>query len=300
MARYRRDFLVPYLHDICALYLADQKLEKIIFRKEELIRQYRGRRYVPKPTEPHYESESGNLIAVGGLVFAIMGVIALIQIYYNPNGIGQMPMGVAIFVCLFWTVLGGWVYAAVSKKITKAQEKNESLKMQYEQALLDYEKEIERAEQERTNRLPLIPKVEKEIRALQNERAKAKQTLRYVYGANIIPSHYRNFYAAIFLYDWFSHGGSDDMDMALNTFVLEEIKDRLDIIIEQQSQMILNQRVMLARQQKNMDDQERHNALMRRKIDRIHATQEERLHYDRMIEANTAANAYFAAANYFK
>ena len=133
-----------------------------------------------------------------------------------------------------------------------------------------------------------------------NEINRINTVLNRVYNANVIPYQYRNMYASVYLYDYFSGSREDDLALALNTFVLEQIKERLDVIIEQQSEMILNQRIMIAKQEKTIQLQQAHTAMMQNKLNQIVASNEERNQYLRMIEGNTAATAYFAAADYIR
>lgn len=142
--------------------------------------------------------------------------------------------------------------------------------------------------------------MKKQMENLSAERNKIAKALNEVYAANIIPSHYRDMYAAVYLYDFFSTSRSDDLDMALNTYVLEQIKDKLDVIIEKQHTSILNQRLILANQQRSLEEQRAHNAYMRQKIYQIASSIEEQNQYLAMVESNPAATAYFAAANYLR
>ena len=142
--------------------------------------------------------------------------------------------------------------------------------------------------------------INSEITKIDNELKTVQSIINEVYGANIIPRYYRNKYVAVYLYDFFSTSRSNDLDMALNIFVLEQIKDRLDVIIETQQEQILNQRMIMANQRKSIEEQREHNAHMRKKACRIAADVEEQNQYLAMIESNTAATAYFAAANYLK
>ena len=121
-----------------------------------------------------------------------------------------------------------------------------------------------------------------------------------VYNANIIPAQYRNIYAAVYLYDWFSTSGADDMDHALSMFVLEEIQSKLDRIIANQEEMIINQEILIANQRKSIEEQRAHNSIVQSKIATLQATQDEQLRYIQMTEAETAACAYFAAADYIR
>ena len=122
--------------------------------------------------------------------------------------------------------------------------------------------------------------------------------MRQVYSANVIPGQYRNLYAAVYLYQYFGQSQADDLDLVLNTFVLEQIKAKLDVVIQQQSEAILNQRIMLANQEKTMEAQQKHAAMLESKLSRMEASDEERNQYLSMIESNTATTAYFATAQY--
>ena len=86
--------------------------------------------------------------------------------------------------------------------------------------------------------------------------------------------------------------------MALNMFVLEEIKEKLDRIIANQKEIILNQYLQLAEQRRSLELQEEHTSMMESKLNQINASNEERNTYLAMIESNTATTAYFATANY--
>ena len=121
-----------------------------------------------------------------------------------------------------------------------------------------------------------------------------------LYSANIIPTMYRDSYAAVYLYDWFSTGNSDNMDHALSMYVLEQIKSRLDRIIDNQSQMILNQSIMMANQVRSMEQRKQYENQMKMKLNRLQTTADEQLRYTRMIEANTAVLTFFANADYLK
>ena len=93
---------------------------------------------------------------------------------------------------------------------------------------------------------------------------------------------------------------ADDLDHALSMFVLEEIKAKLDRIIENQKEIIFNQYQIASNQQKFMEQQQRHSAMMHAKLDQIQANNEERNAYLHMIESNTATTAFFATADYIR
>lgn len=303
MARYNRDFLVPYLHDLCALYLAERKLKNDIWQTSQKI-QYCSREHYPSvPREPKEQPISGwtwFLLIFGG--FWIMGgLYMMLVLVADPSGIGSMPLeaGWAISsVALF--ILGVAPLCLGIQEYREIEKRNIRAKSQYKIEVDRYTRAVEQACRDNEHNVKQLPILRRKLRGQEAELEKTLDVRRFVYGANVIPKHYRDFYATVFLYDWFAHGGSDDLDMALNTYVLEEIKARLDRIIEQQSEMILNQRLILAKQQESINAQNQHSDMMRRKLNRIQATEDERLSYERMTETNTAVTAFFAAANYLK
>lgn len=302
MARYNRDFLIPYLHDLCALYLAEHKLENDIRQTKERIQYCSYEHYPSAPREPKEETISGGtwfVLIFGG--FWIIGGLALMSAIIRGEEIGTMPLEVAwsmAFIALFLFGVAP-LYFGINE-YREIDKKNKNAQRKYEKSVDAYSRAMERAYIDNDRNAKQLPALKNQLCNQNAELERAQNLKRFVYGVNIIPTHYRNFYATVFLYDWFAHGISNDLDMALNTFVLEEIKERLDQIIEQQAEMILNQRLMLAKQQESIDNQNHHNDMMRRKLDRLQATEDEHLHYDRMIEANTAVTAFFAAATYLK
>ena len=192
-----------------------------------------------------------------------------------------------IFGGIMEVIMGGVKFANVTKE-------NQCKREAYNYELAAYQEIQRKNDKERK----AIPGIVNEMRECRIEIERVKEVLRRVYYANIIPGHYRNMYAAVFLYDWFSTGRSDDLDMALNMFVLEEIKEKLDRIIKNQEEIILNQYLQLAEQRRTLELQEEHAAMMESKLNQINASNDERNTYLAMIESNTAVTAYFTTANY--
>lgn len=283
MARYNREFLVPYLNNLCALHLAKDRLmccyDRARCDRSELEH---GPRF-EKPQWPEPE-DVGDTITITLVLGLLAGFLFL--------GSDVAPSLRAVFLPLLCACLVG-IFLLWSRLFLRYARRKHT----FQKAYIAYEarcrKWREDAEKEKS-------KLDNQMHEYQEEINRIDMVLKQVYSANIIPSMYRNKYAAVYLYDWFGTSGADDLDHALSMYVLEEIKARLDRIIEQQSEMILNQRLMLAKQQESIDAQNRHSDMMRSKLDQLQATEEERLRYERMTEANTAATAYFAAATYLK
>lgn len=73
------------------------------------------------------------------------------------------------------------------------------------------------------------------------------QLLSRGYAVDLIPLQYRTPRCIFYLYNWFHAGTSDDLSIALNTF-MHESAERLDRLMSRQGREILKQRTALARQ----------------------------------------------------
>ena len=291
MAKYNREFLVPYLQNVCALHLADKKIDNQLFplmnRESRLIS---GVHPIDCPTKPKRYKSIEEDFSRG---CALLGI-----------GLGLFFILISLRDISFLTILG-WFFVfcgaicAVGTLIMYLKSRKDYLKeMRWYKERLQKNEEAQRYNARVRERE--LPQVQSAIKKWSRESGRVTSLLKEAYSVNIIPSRYRNIYAAVYLYDWFSTSQADDLDMALNMFVLEEIKEKLDRIIENQMDIILNQRLMLANQQRSLEQQQRHSNMMRAKLNQIAASNEERNTYLRMIESNTAATAYFAAADYIR
>ena len=290
MSSYDRAFLVPYLRDICTLHLAKKKVEETIqaARQEiEDIQQNALSNVEPPRLEkyigPQDMSGSGFELGCAGMILMISGLCVMFS-----GSIGALAAACVIaFIGVGVTI---YSLGERTRNNAKIQARND-------------EKEMEHALQEIAALVVTEPEteaIEASIRMYYREIAKIDELLLELYAVNVIPRWYRDMYPAVYLDDWFSNGRSDDLDMALNTFVLEQIKDKLDVIIQNQSEELLNQRIMIANQFTAMDQQERHHRELMDKLDRMECNDEERNTYMKMMSSNIAANAYFSAANYLK
>lgn len=292
MAKYDREFLVPYLEDVCALHLSKQKLIGMIgYSKREIERiQKNAVNAVEAPKLEAYRTDAdldGFGMGCLGVTCGIFALIALFAFIFTQS-VGALLLALILGALeLIWITKFLGAEDAANKKI---KERND-------------EKEADHALSQLAALAVVEPKVEavkKRIRTYEAEIGKVDNLLEKLYGVNVIPRWYRDLYPAVYLYDWFSNSRADDLDLALNTLVLEQIKDKLDTIIQNQSEMIINQRIMIANQRKTIDQIERHNERLMSKLNQIGASVEDQNMYLGMIEANTAASAYFAAANYLK
>lgn len=293
MAKYDSDFLGRYMQNVCSLHLAKEELQGKISILKRDIWALKDEECPQMPDSPELINQPilswifmiicvvASMPFIGGAVFVVFqGIIGM------TIGLG-VPLGIVavIFLC---------VAANQYEKIKCVFDSNREMMEQYE----DICRSLPRRIAEWEGRQALVPPMEQECSQLLDDYLEADRLLNMVYSANVIPFHYRNTYAAMYLYEYFSNSQEDDITIALNTFVLEQVKEKLDKVIKNQARIILNQRVFLANQEKSLEQQREHYAKMEAKIDRMKAGEEERKQYLKMIESNTAVTAYFSTANW--
>ena len=295
MARLNRDFLVPYLQDICSLHLLNYKLDA---RARELGRAIWRLENDPKPKGPCMPSDEE--IPIGSVLALIFCGGALIL---DAIGIVVMLIGVGGFLgCLLALAVGfgGLIlfsFAAESyDKIQSVREKNQRAWDTYHRECDSLDKRVEQWRERRSELTPL----KSELAGTAIEKGKVNSLLSKAYSANVIPNQYRNIYAAIYLYQWFEGSSEDDIGMALNTFVLEQVKEKLDRVIENQASIMLGQRMMLANQARSLEQQEEHNSIMRAKVDALQVSVEEQSKYIQMMESTEECSVYFADGEYIR
>ena len=297
MARYDREFLVPYLQNVCAAHLAKRR---VIRDQSKLGRELDRQNNISRNggiENPIYPNRHSVMTAerfwalLLGIVFIGLFLVSLCAHIISPAPAGFFAFIVIICLGAGLPCLIGSIYL-----ISRDMKSNNQMIQAYNNAVI-------RTNQERKQNIAkansAIPGLQQQFNQCESELNRLRNLQEKLYGANIIPRQYRNVYAAMYLYDWFSTSGADDLDHALSMFVLEEIKERLDKVIDNQTDMLLNQQIMIANQYRSIELQERHQSELVSKLNRIEASNEERNRYLGMIEGNTATIAYFSAAEYY-
>lgn len=285
MIKLNRAFLVPYLQNLCAIHLAKRRLANRYSTLKSRIDVCRKGKRNPLPASPDKEKIGGGTIICFALgIFFMSGFFTMLK----EDGFSSLTF--FLFMCMAASLgIGIWNCYDVMRN-------NEANRVCYSRKMQEYDYiKSQNAEEAKK-----IPALEAELRHCEQEMNRIDTLLRSAYEVNIIPRGYRDVYTALYLNEWFSTGISDDLDHALSMFVLEEIKDRLDTVIRNQSEQMLNQRIMIANQYKSMDQQEAYARDMRTKLSSIQATMDEQLYYERMIESEIRTTAYFVASDYIK
>lgn len=293
MAKYNRDFLVPYLEDVCALYMCEEILLVRAFGVQKQIVNAEAGKTIDPPAYPNYEGKwtDANIGGIFGSAMFIVGALFVMSL---------VPWAVITIICLGTITLFGWLLISTIRNIKRISDENALREIRYNSEYAQYIKKKKEIDAQNEINRKKIPKLRDEFVRYNTDIKKCQEVLNQVYQANVLPMQYRNKYVAMYLYDYFKYSRLDDLDAAINTCVLEQIKDKLEEMIEMQAQTIVNQRIMIANQRMAIEEQREYANHMKQKAKMITDNLEEQNLYLSMIESNTAATAFFAAADYLR
>ncbi len=291
MASYDRRLLVPYLQDVCSSELLCSHIEKEIGQCNRDIASLENtlQQRIIDPCSP--EKEDFKSEHMGPCIFWMIVFIAVTIIGCL---IGANILGIPI-------MLGGGIFA-LSFGIV-AWDENQQSKNKLEAALQNYYRILEVNKQNRAK----IPQFQNNLYQRRQDLTKLME--RYsdaeilrdnIYSVNIIPSKYRDKFAAYYLYDYFRTSRENDLDKIIQTLLLDEIKQKLDKIIAQNEEIALVQRYQVALQEsQNKAIAENHREQLQQ-IAQLESNQELQLDYQRMIAANQEVTNFFLAADYIE
>ena len=288
MALVRREFFVPYVQNLYALHLLRRKLKKRIDSIKYEIEAVNKGQPEPSPRKANYE-QPWNEKRIVGIILAI--VWAAIWIF-TPKDVASFNLFGYVMIAVSVAIIGFSVYGA---KCDSDYNKYETAR--YEQESCEAKRIHDMNVQNRERKLPELWHELEESRAAYEE---TSRVLLGMYDANVIPGQYRNIHAMVYLYDWFSKSGEDDLGLALNTFVLEQIKDKLDMIIRNQGDIILNQQMQLSLQMQSNKEQENHFRMMENKVKQLEMEDEERNKNLDMIARTNESVLWYARQDYIR
>lgn len=133
------------------------------------------------------------------------------------------------------------------------------------------------------------------LSCMKKELAKAKELLDTAYNINIIPLQFRNVYAVYYLNN-FIQTSNESLSTALLHFDLDEIKQKLDAVIEQQKEIIINQAIIQAQNQLVIEQ----NSNMLNSLATIESNTYMASQYAKIAANNAEACAWIGVANYIK
>lgn len=292
MAKINREIFIPYIKNICALHLLRRKLNEKTDSLEYQIRKVTVGEKVPAVYEPYYDAvwTKGRVAAViGAGIWAFPWVVCLLT-----HPIDSLSFYLVPAFCI--AISAGIVFSTLND--VRDTKNENSYKAEIYQSNLDSSRKIkEKNESERNRKLPYLHEQLSECRAAYEE---ACSVLAAAYATNVIPGQYRNLHSAIYLYEWFSKSMEDDLGMALNTFVLEQIKDKLDVVIRNQGEMILNQQIQLSHQLQSEEEQQRYYQMMEAKLNSLCLTEEENSRNLEMLNQTNSSILWYARQEYIR
>ncbi len=290
MAGLNRDFLVPYLQNICSLHLSlrkiEQKMRKInylIFEAENgiTIEEPQRREYVPEKNRVYY-----TLNAMGCVI------LAFCVMFLALNILGGTQIG------LPWTVAGmavGLVIPVLTQVLVRHRRKtNRHIDEDYAEAHEQYCQAVEEA---RERSVHMVARLKLRLQALEQQNKQADSLLQMAYAVDLIPMAYRNIYYAVYLYEWICTSRSDDLNQALKAFDPENGKAKLEHIIANQTDAILVHTRAVANQYRTFVMQKQQEVILRAKVADMVCNAEEREMYSTIVDVNLAAGAFFATAD---
>lgn len=291
MAKYDREFLVQYLQDIYALYLAENRLKTTQRQAEyKIARCQENQKQQPqKPQRRDAETPGcGPYYWTGSAVFSFL-------IYFIVGDASSISFTA---VLMLLTAIVSTLFAVIG--FLACREQNESNEAAYQRDLYNYNQalaEYQKIEEQNARNLPALSNT---LTQCRQERERIAALLEQVYNVNVIPGRYRDVYAIAYLYDYFSCSQETDLSMALNTYVLEQIKDRLDRLIRNQEETILTLYGIIDNQAETMRKLDKMHQDMKHRLSSIQASSDEQATYLRMIESNSAVDTYFSAVQYLQ
>lgn len=290
MAQYDRNILVPYLRDVCSVEILCSRIQKEINTTSNEIQSLKntiGQRIIdpaPPVMSNDTENSDGGIIAFL-LIFSVGFFVAVTPLWII--GIGIMLFGAfGVAMCMS----------------DKSEEKERNEKSYKEEA--DRYSRVIKNNMIARGRVPqlqsrLVMK-QADYKSLSSALSEAKKLRNEVYSVNIIPTKYRNYRCAYYLYDYFNTGRESDLDKIIQTLLLDEINQKLDRVIMQNEEILMNQRYQIALQEKqNAENRERNEAMLKQ-IVALEKNQELQLDYQNMIAKNQMVTNFFLASEYVR
>ena len=301
MSKFDRAFLIPYLEDLCALYLAKYRLNGKIKDAEYRMSQYAGERKVIKPSPYTYSAVdfATKLCAFGGVFCSVSAFVLFWGLFINKELYINGKPSVFMLLCFVVYLIAAVLLSLKAISDYRWNDKwNLEMEAQNKERMEAYEQEVAVAAVENENRRKMYEKCVQEREDLKNSLNIISDLIEFAFSANVIQKPFRDAEPVFFLYEWFTSGMSNDVSEALRFFQIEDIRHKMDEIIQRLDVLILLARIDGARKAVYFENQRRNNESMQRKLDQILDESELRTHYLKMMETNVKATAYFSAADY--
>lgn len=220
---FNHDVLVNYLNNVRILEFAKNKLTNEKNNLENRINNLGHKREIPKRLTD-FETP---LCCIGLMAFIFI-VALVIKILINSGDWLFSWLGFIQPVLTF--ALWGAAIITIFCLIWIIYDESKDQKRYVNE--VNFEKERIKSESYEKEKLSDI------LSAIMKDLNQTETLLHKAYDINLIPKKYRNIYAAYFLYDYISTSNAN-LNEALFNCALDEISKKLDTIIEQQQEIIM-------------------------------------------------------------
>ena len=147
-----------------------------------------------------------------------------------------------------------------------------------------------------------IPQLEEELSGVEKELQEASALLEKEYSLNIIPGKFRSLAAIYYICDYFNTS-NETLGNILFHLDLDEIKKKLDTVIQNQEQIIINQAIQIAQNQELINQNQRILGALCEIADtsaQIEQNTADAAQWAKIAANNAEACAWIGAANYIK
>lgn len=303
MGELNRDVLINHLFDIRALEFAKINMEKTLNEDNDKIKRLGYAQHYYKPS-------FAGVIIVPLLVAAILSYISyflsqtllkdvLFERYLDPKYY-EMDISssyksafyeytplypewnryVLLCVIIILIVVAIIFFALLHSYITSKKEYNKKIKDDYER--------VKKEKQE-------IVRLKGEIDDVATKLKEANTLLSETYSINIIPRQFRTVQGVCYLYDYMSTS-QQSLESAFLNYNINEINVSVNKVIEQQSEMILQQYVTNAK----LDVVAGHSRKMMEQLANIEKNSALTAQYSAITAANAKSIAFFEGYKYYK
>ena len=273
---FNREIMLQYLYDLRTLESSSNKLSWDIYNLENTIPSLGQSGYYE--IRPVRRENWGFFAFAAGVVIVAWAINWFINIpFFDADTNIVLIIGIIIAL-----ILAGFGLQGVIED--NRTDKNNRIKTnQYIQA------DKERVQRELRQKEILL----QQYQGTQNELSEINSMLEKAYSINIIPSQFRNIWAVYYLYDFLSTS-NQSLEEALLHCDLNEIKQQLNIIIEQNRQILINQAIQIAQN----DDLVAQNNHMINRLAQVEKNTALAAQYAEVAAINAECNAKIAAAQY--
>lgn len=284
MAKYDRNILVPHLHDASSIEIIITELERKISTEKQVLSVIYSNinQHIPNVSKP---VKNTNVNSDPFFLYCLFFFVFLILLF--RFSVVSVVLVILAVKCYF-----SW--------IGEKQRAEDEAEFHYHKQLEEYNRNrafVQKIKEDiQYNKLLMKPQEEK-IDELEQLLQAAKMMRNDVYSVNIIPQQFRNRDAMCYLYDFFSTCQETDLESTIRTMLLDDIKKQLHTLAEQNSEMILNQRIQIALSEQSNYISSVNNRNTVSALNQIADNQDMQNKYQQMIAQNQNMTNFLLAYN---